>query len=1135
AQVQRNVRDAVFLVQSTEGALEELASMTQRLRQLSVEAANGVLTDEDRALLQVEADQLVEEIDDISNHFVWNGRYAMENYVENLGPTVNNAVDVGYLVGDMPDGVHTVTVTRAAERCIIETSLPWETTHEQDGFVAAQQATDTPVYNTGRIDFHAAIDDKTQVGILDEVWSVERGGSEFLLNDETTANPEWIWVDDATGGTLIIPGTSATNRAIEFDDNAVPTQAAAWTFNVENSADATAVTLPIRNGSLVIQGGDGVQQAVTVGGTFYNTDTDMVGETLSTGGWSYGFNDWRSVTDENVTSDVTGAWSFVTDNNGYDLTLSGGAPVVQNDARVYNAGAAPATQTGYVKNTASGTLVACTAGAGDIVSISAGPTNELAVSAVRTYGYDISGEAVALADTSALADQRGTVTLANTFISNAAQTGLGSSGSSSLSFSGGVLTTEVASAAAVTNDGDYFVNYTTGVLTYKLTTGAAAETADYSCRHDFNVATEVTGTNEAAGDFSMAAGSVDAGETVYVSYSYTSGLTLNTPGRTGGTIDLLGAAPVTDGAATLTAGVDYSYNNATGVLTFLSDNTGAIQVDYDYNLAYSTAGASVDAATGTITLSAANNAGRPALNSGGTVLADYAWQDDQTTFVQLAGPSSYGGNMMVSAVTVNGLPGGITYTWNSTTGRVNFSGAVDPGAINIDYTYRARYTVTGIDYNTGSVSVANAGANNTPDPTAATDIGDYTFDYDWYHTVRIGYYQLDDYALTEDSIYVAQDVNGDGALDAGDHSLSAGTAVGQYIIDQGGMRLNGQNAVDPDPDYDGARENPAVYVDYTLATKQTIDTNPGGRLDRTSTIGEKVPDTPGDAYNNDGLFNDFWGTDQISFTCDGVRLDVAVHGTDTVDTLINRINARADEEGCKVTASFNESTGQLRLAASEEGTRYTITVNDDDLGPENAAGAPQSSLNFVTVQNAIDPTVSVTMADGTTSAQTSDCNDFSVTNSGITGCAYHLNAAAVVGWTAQLRNNAASFHIGTNADQMVDVTFRDVRASSLTVDRINVTTQAAAEASINVADTALGIISDYRTYLGAVEQMLSARDNYLSTAQQTQLAAESRVTDLDMAAASVANARGTIMLQAGQAIMAQANLRPQSVLDLLQQ
>jgi flagellin len=71
-QASRNAQDGVSLVQTAEGYLQESTSVLQRVRELSIQAANGIYTSEDRQQIQVEVDQLVDEIDRISNHAEFN-------------------------------------------------------------------------------------------------------------------------------------------------------------------------------------------------------------------------------------------------------------------------------------------------------------------------------------------------------------------------------------------------------------------------------------------------------------------------------------------------------------------------------------------------------------------------------------------------------------------------------------------------------------------------------------------------------------------------------------------------------------------------------------------------------------------------------------------------------------------------------------------------------------------------------------------------------------------------------------------------------------------------------------------------------------------------------------------------------
>jgi len=72
-QATRNINDGVSFVQTTEGYLNGTTESLQRIRELSVQAANGIYTDEDRAYMQVEVDQLVSEVNRIASQAQFNG------------------------------------------------------------------------------------------------------------------------------------------------------------------------------------------------------------------------------------------------------------------------------------------------------------------------------------------------------------------------------------------------------------------------------------------------------------------------------------------------------------------------------------------------------------------------------------------------------------------------------------------------------------------------------------------------------------------------------------------------------------------------------------------------------------------------------------------------------------------------------------------------------------------------------------------------------------------------------------------------------------------------------------------------------------------------------------------------------
>ncbi len=72
-QASRNIENGVSFIQTTEGYLTETTDILQRVRELAVQSANGIYSDEDRMQIQVEVSQLVSEIDRIASQAQFNG------------------------------------------------------------------------------------------------------------------------------------------------------------------------------------------------------------------------------------------------------------------------------------------------------------------------------------------------------------------------------------------------------------------------------------------------------------------------------------------------------------------------------------------------------------------------------------------------------------------------------------------------------------------------------------------------------------------------------------------------------------------------------------------------------------------------------------------------------------------------------------------------------------------------------------------------------------------------------------------------------------------------------------------------------------------------------------------------------
>lgn len=72
-QANRNIENGVSFIQSTEGYLTETTDILQRIRELAVQSANGIYSDEDRMQIQVEVSQLVSEVDRVASQAQFNG------------------------------------------------------------------------------------------------------------------------------------------------------------------------------------------------------------------------------------------------------------------------------------------------------------------------------------------------------------------------------------------------------------------------------------------------------------------------------------------------------------------------------------------------------------------------------------------------------------------------------------------------------------------------------------------------------------------------------------------------------------------------------------------------------------------------------------------------------------------------------------------------------------------------------------------------------------------------------------------------------------------------------------------------------------------------------------------------------
>ena len=138
--------------------------------------------------------------------------------------------------------------------------------------------------------------------------------------------------------------------------------------------------------------------------------------------------------------------------------------------------------------------------------------------------------------------------------------------------------------------------------------------------------------------------------------------------------------------------------------------------------------------------------------------------------------------------------------------------------------------------------------------------------------------------------------------------------------------------------------------------------------------------------------------------------------------------------------------------------------------------------------------------------------------------------------TKSAGNGGITLQIGANEGQTMNFTLDDMSATSLGVagNKVDLSTQSSAQKSTTAIDAAIKKVSAARGKMGAVQNRLEHTISNLDTASENMQTAESRIRDTDMAEEMVNYSKNSILAQAGQSMLAQANQANQGVLTLLQ-
>ena len=147
-----------------------------------------------------------------------------------------------------------------------------------------------------------------------------------------------------------------------------------------------------------------------------------------------------------------------------------------------------------------------------------------------------------------------------------------------------------------------------------------------------------------------------------------------------------------------------------------------------------------------------------------------------------------------------------------------------------------------------------------------------------------------------------------------------------------------------------------------------------------------------------------------------------------------------------------------------------------------------------------------------------------------------ITAAAGVTTPPTIMGAGLTLQIGDTADSFnkMTVAVNDMSAKGLGLDGLDITSETKASDAIDKIKTAINTVSTARASMGALQNRLEHTINNLDVAVENLSAANSRIRDTDMAKEMMNYTKMNVLVQSAQAMLAQANQQPQSVLQLLQ-
>lgn len=240
-----------------------------------------------------------------------------------------------------------------------------------------------------------------------------------------------------------------------------------------------------------------------------------------------------------------------------------------------------------------------------------------------------------------------------------------------------------------------------------------------------------------------------------------------------------------------------------------------------------------------------------------------------------------------------------------------------------------------------------------------------------------------------------------------------------------------------------------------------------------------------------------------------------------------------------INGSFG-SLGVSNASANSLQTQFGITsvdVSNAAVGTDYGITVSTAGNNSMTITDGTtSQTVSITTASTGLDTQTLDFSNLGIkinVNATFSNDTLNTMDAAASTLTTSA-TTTSSFQVGyeNNSNNKISFSLSNLTASGLTAN-VDVSTLSGAQTALTTIDTAIDTLADARATIGRTQNQFGFASANLASTIENLSAAESVIRDADMAFETVSFTKNQILLQAGTAMLAQANQSPQAVLSLL--